>query len=206
MRARPACPADWGLSLSGQDQGVGGPLRGAPRLIRSVADLPLVEHLEGVVVERPRIGEEEVYPVSGHHVSTPIAHQPRRLQCGLAARTARGHALGVQDQIRMPQSKRLPARGPRTDMCSKLEGGQPWRPPISRPWTGALPVNRDHALCLGGIPSGWKEASYLATRTAPSSSASPDSAHQGHESYWLWQTLQRTSPPLWCNTSETPNG
>ena len=29
------------LSLSGQDQGVGGPLRGAPRLLRGVADLTL---------------------------------------------------------------------------------------------------------------------------------------------------------------------
>ena len=56
------------LSLLDQDQGVGGPLRGAPRLLRRVPDLPLVEHLEGVVVECPRVGEEESDPVGGYHV------------------------------------------------------------------------------------------------------------------------------------------
>ena len=57
------------LYLPGQDQGVGGPLRGAPRLLRRVPDLPLVKHLDGVVVECPRVGEEESDPVGGYHVS-----------------------------------------------------------------------------------------------------------------------------------------
>ena len=56
------------LRLSSQDPGAGSPLRGAPRLLRRVADLPLVKHLDGVVVERPRVGEEKPHPVSGYHV------------------------------------------------------------------------------------------------------------------------------------------
>ena len=62
----------------------------------------MVEHLDGVVVERPRVGEEKVHPVSGYHVTASIAHQPLRPQWGQAARTARDHALGVQDQIQLP--------------------------------------------------------------------------------------------------------
>ena len=50
-----------------------------PRLLRRVADLPLVEHLDGVIVERPCIGEEEVHPVRGYHSKTSrAARRPLR--------------------------------------------------------------------------------------------------------------------------------
>ena len=82
-RARLACPADLRLlAVPGQDQGVGGPLGGPPRLLGRVPDLPLGQHLEGVVVERPPVGEEEVHPFSGYHVATSTDHQSLRPQGG----------------------------------------------------------------------------------------------------------------------------
>ena len=38
------------------------------------------------------------------------------------------------------------------------------------------------------------------------STLSPDSAHQGHESCWLWQTLQRTSPRSGATPRSRPTG
>ena len=44
-------------------------------IVPDYSRLPLVEHLQGVIVKRPCIGEEEVHPVSGYHASmTPIVH------------------------------------------------------------------------------------------------------------------------------------
>ena len=91
------------LTVPRQDQGISGPFRSSPRLLGRVPDLPLVEHLDGVVVERPPVGEEEVHPVSACHIATSTDHQPLRPQWGQAARTVRDHALGVQDQIQLPQ-------------------------------------------------------------------------------------------------------
>ena len=51
-----------------------------PRLLGRVPDLPLGQHLEGVVVERPPVGEEEAHPFSGYHVATSTDHQPLRPQ------------------------------------------------------------------------------------------------------------------------------
>ena len=50
-----------------------------------------------------RLGDFHVDTVSCYHVSTSIAYQPLRPHRGQAPRTAKDHALGVQDQTQLPQ-------------------------------------------------------------------------------------------------------
>ena len=56
---------------AGQDQGIGGPLGGAPRLFRRVAELAGIQLFQGIGVERPGIGENSVHLVRCYHSFSP---------------------------------------------------------------------------------------------------------------------------------------
>ena len=52
---------------SSQNQGIGGPLDGSPRLIRGVPDVPRLQPLYGGTVESAGVGENLSHPVGGCH-------------------------------------------------------------------------------------------------------------------------------------------
>ena len=84
---------------AGQNQGIGGPLGGAPCLLRGVADVAGRQQPQRVGVDGPGVGEDGGYVVSGYHrVPAPCGDVLRRSLNVGAARGNRRVSLNAKAQ------------------------------------------------------------------------------------------------------------